>query len=108
MAIKITEEARLKVIELLDTEDYGDDYGLRVKVRGGGCSGMQYQLGFDQPQDGDKIYKDKGLTLMVDIKSLIYLTGSTIDYAEGLMGAGFSVNNPNVRSHCGCGESFAV
>ena len=106
--INITEQARLKVIELLAAEEYEGDYGLRVKVKGGGCSGMQYQLGFDIVQENDKIIDEDGLTVMVDLKSMLYLTGSTVDYVEGLMGAGFSVDNPNVRSSCGCGESFSV
>ncbi len=106
--MEVTDAARLKVIELLAVEEYSKDYGLRVKVKGGGCSGMQYQLGFDLPHEDDKIFTKEDLTVMVDMKSLIYLTGSTVDYVEGLMGGGFSVDNPNVRSSCGCGESFAV
>jgi iron-sulfur cluster assembly accessory protein len=105
--ISATEIARDKVLELLGDE-YGEGYGLRVRVSGGGCSGMQYQLGFDTPQDGDRVVDEGGLLLMVDMKSLIYLNGSVVDYAEGLMGAGFTVDNPNVRSSCGCGESFSV
>lgn len=106
--ISVTEVARDKVIELMDTEEYGEGYGLRVKVNGGGCSGLQYKLGFDTPQEDDKVLDENGLILMVDFKSLVYLDGSEIDFMEGLMGGGFAVNNPNVNSSCGCGESFSV
>ena len=82
--------------------------GLRVGVRGGGCSGFQYQLAFDEQKDGDAIFEHSGLRLLVDNQSLPYVDGSTIDYVESLQGAGFQVNNPNVVAACGCGSSFRV
>ncbi len=82
--------------------------GLRVGVRGGGCSGFQYQLAFDEQADGDVIFEDQGLTILVDAQSLPYVDGSQIDYVESLQGAGFQVNNPNVVAACGCGSSFQV
>ena len=82
--------------------------GLRVGVRGGGCSGFQYQLAFDEQRDGDVIFDHDGLRLLVDNQSLPYVDGSQIDYVDSLQGAGFQVNNPNVVAACGCGSSFRV
>src|SRR5436309_12720292 len=82
--------------------------GLRVGVRGGGCSGFQYQLAFDNQRDGDVIFEHEGLKILVDAQSLPYVDGSAIDYVESLQGAGFQVNNPNVVAACGCGSSFKV
>ena len=82
--------------------------GLRVGVRGGGCSGFQYQLAFDAERDGDVVFEDQGLRILVDGPSLPYVDGSSIDYVDSLQGAGFQVNNPNVVAACGCGSSFKV
>jgi len=82
--------------------------GLRVGVRGGGCSGFQYQLAFDEQRDDDVIFESSGLKILVDTQSLPYVDGSMIDYVESLQGAGFQVNNPNVVAACGCGSSFRV
>jgi len=82
--------------------------GLRVSVRGGGCSGFQYQLAFDERREGDVVFEDQGLKLLVDSQSLPYVDGSQIDYIEAMTGAGFQVNNPNVIAACGCGSSFRV
>ena len=82
--------------------------GLRVGVRGGGCSGFQYQLAFDEHRDGDVTFEDAGLKILVDAQSLPYVDGSIIDYVDSLQGAGFQVNNPNVVAACGCGSSFKV
>jgi iron-sulfur cluster assembly protein len=82
--------------------------GLRVGVRGGGCSGFQYQLAFDEERGGDVVFEDHGLRILVDNQSLPYVDGSTIDYVDSLQGAGFQVNNPNVTAACGCGSSFRV
>ena len=98
-----------KVREFLDAQ--GTDVstaGLRVGVRGGGCSGFQYQLAFDEERAGDVVFEDHGLRLLVDGQSLPYVDGSTIDYLESLQGAGFQVTNPNVVAACGCGSSFQV
>jgi iron-sulfur cluster assembly protein len=82
--------------------------GLRVGVRGGGCSGFQYALAFDTERDGDQVFEDRGLRILVDGPSLPYVRGAVVDYVEGLQGAGFKVDNPNVIAACGCGSSFRV
>ena len=82
--------------------------GLRVGVKGGGCSGFQYQLAFDEKREDDIVFEDHGLQLLVDPQSLAYVDGSQIDYVDSLQGAGFQVNNPNVVAACGCGSSFRV
>jgi iron-sulfur cluster assembly accessory protein len=105
--INVTTAASDKVKDLLIAEGY-ENHGLRVQVVGGGCSGMQYRLGFDETTNEDKVLHFDGVDVFVDLKSALYLAGSTVDYVEGLMGAGFKIENPNVRSQCGCGESFAV
>jgi len=82
--------------------------GLRVGVRGGGCSGFQYALAFDTKRDGDEVFEDHGLKILVDGPSIPYVRGAIVDYVEGLQGAGFKVDNPNVIAACGCGSSFRV
>ena len=107
--ITITEKGAAKVHEFLAGQqaDLGVA-GLRVGVRGGGCSGFQYQLAFDEQRAGDVVFESRGLKLLVDNDSLQFVRGSTIDYEESLQGAGFKVNNPNVVAACGCGSSFRV
>jgi iron-sulfur cluster assembly accessory protein len=107
--VHFTEKGAVKVREFLESQ--GADVtsaGLRVGVRGGGCSGFQYQLAFDDHHDGDAIFEDQGLRILVDAQSLPYVDGSEIDYVDSLQGAGFQVNNPNVVAACGCGSSFRV
>jgi iron-sulfur cluster assembly accessory protein len=107
--VLFTEKGAEKVREFLDSQ--GADVttaGLRVGVRGGGCSGFQYQLAFDEQRTGDVVFESHGLKLLIDAESLPFVRGSTIDYEEGLQGAGFKVNNPNVVAACGCGSSFRV
>jgi len=82
--------------------------GLRVKVVGGGCSGLQYKMDLDEPRDSDKIFERDGAKLVIDRKSFLYLNGTEIDYAETLMTSGFNLQNPNVKRSCGCGASFSV
>jgi iron-sulfur cluster assembly protein len=82
--------------------------GLRVKVVGGGCSGLQYKMELDEPREGDKVFEKDGAKLIVDRKSFLYLNGTELEYKEDLMKAGFTLNNPNVKRTCGCGASFAV
>jgi iron-sulfur cluster assembly accessory protein len=82
--------------------------GLRVGVRGGGCSGFQYALALDEPKDDDRIFDVEGIKVIVDEASLQYVDGSEVDYTESLMGSGFQVNNPNVVASCGCGSSFRI
>src|SRR6185295_11621063 len=98
-----TAETTEKVKQLMNGN--ADTQGLRVAVRGGGCSGFQYALAFDQQRDGDQIYEFSDIRLLIDNESLPFVEGSEVDYVEGLQGAGFSVNNPNVVAACGCGQS---
>jgi len=105
-AISLTEKAADKIKELLGTEPGGQ--ALRVAVRGGGCSGFQYALAFDQTKDDDHVFEDRGVAVAVDKVSMQFVFGSEVDYVEGLQGAGFQVNNPNVVAACGCGSSFQV
>ena len=107
--IEITDKGAEKVHEFLTAQQADVSLaGLRVGVRGGGCSGFQYQLAFDEQRDGDVVFESHGLKLLVDRESLQFVRGSTIDYEESLQGAGFKVNNPNVVAACGCGSSFRV
>jgi iron-sulfur cluster assembly protein len=107
--ITITDKGAEKVREFLDGQQADVTLaGLRVGVRGGGCSGFQYQLAFDEQRDSDLVFEDHGLKLLVDKESLQFVSGSIIDYQESLQGAGFKVENPNVVAACGCGSSFRV
>jgi iron-sulfur cluster assembly protein len=107
--ISITDKGAEKVHEFLGSQDAANaTAGLRVGVRGGGCSGFQYQLAFDEQRDDDVVFESHGLKLLVDDESLPFVRGSTIDYEESLQGAGFKVTNPNVVAACGCGSSFRV
>jgi iron-sulfur cluster assembly protein len=107
--ITITDKGAEKVHEFLSSQNADvQTAGLRVGVRGGGCSGFQYNLAFDEQRDGDVVFEDHGLKLLCDGQSLPYVTGSVIDYVDSLQGAGFQVNNPNVVAACGCGSSFRV
>jgi iron-sulfur cluster assembly protein len=107
--IEITDKGAEKVHEFLASQSTdASAAGLRVGVRGGGCSGFQYQLAFDEKRDDDVVFESHGLKVLVDGASLAYVDGSTIDYVESLQGAGFQVNNPKVVAACGCGSSFRV
>jgi iron-sulfur cluster assembly protein len=107
--ITFSDKGAEKVHEFLDSQDGPVTVdGLRVGVRGGGCSGFQYQLAFDEQRAEDAVFESHGLKLLVDRESLPFVSGSTIDYEESLQGAGFKVNNPNVVAACGCGSSFRV
>jgi iron-sulfur cluster assembly protein len=107
--ITITDKGAEKVHEFLSGQNADvQTAGLRVSVRGGGCSGFQYNLAFDEQRDGDVVFESHGLKLLCDNDSLAYVSGSVIDYVDSLQGAGFQVNNPNVVAACGCGSSFRV
>jgi iron-sulfur cluster assembly protein len=107
--ITLTDKGAEKVHEFLSAQNtVVETAGLRVGVRGGGCSGFQYALAFDEQRDGDTIFQDKGIRLLVDTPSLPYVEGSVVDFVDGLQGAGFKVENPNVVAACGCGSSFRV
>ncbi len=106
-AIKITDVAAGKLTELLASQEEADQV-LRVAVRGGGCSGFQYALALDKRKDDDHVFEHNGVAVVVDKVSMQFVFGSEVDYVEGLQGAGFAVNNPNVVAACGCGSSFQV
>jgi iron-sulfur cluster assembly protein len=107
-AITLSDRAATKIGELLGGQDEAEGQALRVAVRGGGCSGFQYALAFDRPKDEDHVFEVDGVAVVVDKTSMQFVFGSEIDYVEGLQGAGFQVNNPNVVAACGCGSSFQV
>jgi iron-sulfur cluster assembly protein len=107
-AITLTDKATEKVNELLAAQEDGSEQALRVAVRGGGCSGFQYALAFDKPREEDHVFEHGGVSVIVDKVSMQFVFGSEVDYVEGLQGAGFAVNNPNVVAACGCGSSFQV
>jgi iron-sulfur cluster assembly protein len=107
-AITLTDTAAGKIRELLSGQEDAADQALRVAVRGGGCSGFQYALAFDRKKEDDHVFDDHGVAVIVDKTSMQFVFGSEVDYVEGLQGAGFCVNNPNVVAACGCGSSFQV
>ena len=107
-AITLTDGAASKIKELLAEQENGAEQALRVAVRGGGCSGFQYALAFDKAKDDDHVFEVDGVAVIVDKVSMQFVFGSEVDYVEGLQGAGFQVNNPNVVAACGCGSSFRV
>ncbi len=103
--ITVTAAAATKICELLKQEN-DESLGLRIFVAGGGCSGLQYGMTLDEEQEGDTVVAMEGFKVFVDEMSLGYIVGSEVDYVDSLMGAGFTVNNPNAVSSCGCGHSF--
>ena len=105
--IKVTEKAKDRIAELRKAESDANKH-LRVSVSGGGCSGLMYNLSFDEELDTDKTFEDNQVKILVDKKSLLYLLGTTLDFSDGLNGKGFQFVNPNASRTCGCGESFAV
>lgn len=107
--ITITEKALQQAKQIMSENNIPENYALRVSVKGGGCSGFTYNLGFDgDEQDGDTYFETDGFKVVVDGKSLFYLMGTELDYSDGLNGKGFIFNNPNASSTCGCGDSFGV
>ena len=107
--IEITEQAKSKIIEIRELEGMTHDHNVRVAVKGGGCSGLMYDLNFDDSlKKGDQVYEDKGIKILVDKRSLLYLLGTKLDFSDGLNGKGFQFINPNASRTCGCGESFSV
>jgi len=107
--IKVTDEAKVKLISLMKEEGKDSDAFVRVGVNSGGCSGLSYNLGFDNNEnEDDKSFEDNGIKIVVNKKSYLYLIGTILEYSGGLNGKGFVFNNPNASRTCGCGESFAV
>jgi iron-sulfur cluster assembly accessory protein len=107
--VEVTETAAERIKQLLDKEGKLASHGLRLKVVGGGCSGLQYQLSFDQPTgESDTAVERGGIRVIVDEKSALYLMGTTLDYVDTLMESGFKIVNPNAKTTCGCGQSFGA
>jgi iron-sulfur cluster assembly protein len=107
--ITVSENAKQKAINLMREDNKPEGSFIRVGVEGGGCSGLSYKLEFDNNlKEGDQVFEDKGIKIVVDKKSFLYLVGTELDYSGGLNGKGFVFNNPNASRTCGCGESFAV
>lgn len=108
--IKVSDHAKEKAIQLMTEDGFNpfEDF-IRVGVKSGGCSGLEYVLKFDnEKSDADQIFEDNGIKIIVDKKSILYLAGTTLEYSGGLNGKGFVFNNPNASRTCGCGESFSL
>jgi len=108
--IKVSDTAKKKVIELMNDDGFNaaTDY-VRVGVKSGGCSGLSYDLTFDnKKEENDKVFEENSVKIIVDKKSFLYLVGTTLEYSGGLNGKGFVFNNPNANRTCGCGESFSL
>ncbi|MCJ8164897.1 iron-sulfur cluster assembly accessory protein [Pontibacter sp. E15-1] len=107
--ITVSDKAKEKVIKLKQDAALDDTFRLRASVAGGGCSGLSYNLDFDdEVKPMDQEFEDKGVKVVVDMKSFLYLAGTELDFSDGLNGKGFYFNNPNATRTCGCGDSFSV
>ena len=107
--ITVSDKAKEYIIQLMEDQNEGPGAFVRVGVKGGGCSGLEYQMKFDkETKQGDEVFEDKGIKIVVDFKSLLYLYGTELDYSGGLNGKGLVFKNPNATKTCSCGESFSV
>ena len=107
--IFISEKAKARVENMWKEDNLTTEHFVRVSVTSGGCSGLSYNMNFDNvPQKNDEVFEDKGIKLVVDPKSILYLLGTELDFSEGLDGKGFYFNNPNASRTCSCGESFSL
>ncbi|HLQ99407.1 MAG TPA: iron-sulfur cluster assembly accessory protein [Sphingobacterium sp.] len=106
--VKITEGAIAELKKLIDQQELTEEFGLRLGVQAGGCSGMSYMLGFDREQDGDVEYEVEGIRVFMNKSHTLYLAGMVVDFKSGLDARGFTFENPNASDTCGCGDSFAV
>lgn len=104
--VNLTPAAAEKLSGIMSQKGMADSHALRVFVKGGGCGGMQYGMTFDEAREGDEVYEQHGLRVIVDSTSLFYIDGANIDYVDNLMGGGFHIDNPQATSACGCGSSF--
>ena len=105
----VAESAKEKIAELKGQETLTEDYFVRVSVTSGGCSGLTYNMDFDnESKEGDQVFEDNGVKVVTDLRSFLYLCNTTLEFSGGLNGKGFYFNNPNAARTCGCGESFAV
>ena len=106
--VRITDRAAAEVRKIAANKQVPADYGLRVGVKGGGCSGMSYVLGYDKRREHDLTFEENGVTVLMDRRQGLYLLGATVDYHDGLDARGFVFENPNATQTCGCGSSFAA
>ncbi len=106
--VRLSERAAEEIRSIMSSKNIPEGFGLRVGVRGGGCSGMSYILGFDKMREHDLRFEMEDITLFMDKRHGLYLMGTTIDYHDGLNARGFTFDNPNAASSCGCGSSFGV
>ncbi len=105
----VADSAKNKIAEIKNSEGLSKDFFIRVSVTSGGCSGLTYQMDFDnEDQPNDQVFQDNGVKVVTDLKSFLYLCNTTLEFSGGLNGKGFYFNNPNAARTCGCGESFAV
>lgn len=105
----VDDSAKTQVNRIKEIENLTEDYFIRVSVTSGGCSGLSYQMDFDNElQENDQVFDDNGVRIVTDLKSFLYLCNTTLEFSGGLNGKGFVFNNPNASRSCGCGESFAV
>lgn len=104
--VNLTPAAAEKLSGIMTQKGMVDSHALRVFVKGGGCGGMQYGMTFDEARDGDEVYEQHGMRIIVDSTSLFYIDGANIDYVDNLLGGGFHIDNPQATSACGCGSSF--
>tara|TARA_B100000497_G_C7685753_1_gene415588 strand:+ start:607 stop:933 length:327 start_codon:yes stop_codon:yes gene_type:complete len=105
----VANTAKDKIGELMNGQSLEQDYFVRVSVTSGGCSGLTYEMNFDnESKEGDQVFEDNGVKVVTDLKSFLYLCNTTLEFSGGLEGKGFYFNNPNAARTCGCGESFAV
>ncbi len=105
----VADSAKEKITELKASENIGENHFVRVSVTSGGCSGLSYQMDFDdESKENDQVFEDKGVKIVTDLRSFLYLCNTTLEFSGGLNGKGFYFNNPNANRTCGCGESFAV
>ncbi len=105
----VADSAKEKIAALMDNEGLTKEHFIRVSVVSGGCSGLSYQMDFDnESRDNDQVFEDNGVKVVTDLKSFLYLCNTTLEFSGGLNGKGFYFNNPNANRTCGCGESFAV
>lgn len=106
--VTLTDGAKVEIKKLIQQQELGEDYGLRLGVEGGGCAGMNYVLGFDQQKEGDQEYSIDGIRVFMHKAQGMYLAGMEVDFKDGLNARGFTFSNPNASNTCGCGTSFAV